>query len=260
MNIEDLKYRLRKFIAVLRLGLEDLISRFSKQPAPPSYELKEEEFARMRPITPKDVATVPEKYIKMIGTLKADLAKLVEENKKLKEKLERMSEERKKELIKEIEMERELIVRTKQMELLNLKNIPKDVRVLSRDHKFLGYFYSIFVGDGNLHVVVSERPFGKGKKYKVWSAPSLDVLVHNADNITDQLRNKVLILNRTYDPPVYIPDLELKLPKFPYLELKGGMVLCTLCGKVFEDLNSYVEHYSKEHLGTFGGGDGEKRG
>lgn len=251
--LNEIVEKVREVLETLELGIRDFIENLkTRVPAPPSPT--EEEVARMKPITPSEVKGVPEKYIKQVGVLKAEIAKLKQENQRLRQLIERLKEEKRKELIRMIEERREFILQTKLGEMIDIRKIPRDVKVFSKDHKFLGWFYSIYLGDGNLHVIVSEEPNGRGRKFRVWSGPSLGVLVHHAENIAEQLRNRILILNRTYSPPVYVPDIDVYMPLQPYVKLAGGKVLCTLCGKILDSMEEFTKHFTEKHAG--GGGRG----
>jgi len=244
--------KIRDVLDTLEIGIRDFIENIKlKIPSPPSPQppKEEEKVAHLRPITPSQVKGVPEKYITQVGALKARVAKLEQENKRLREIIERMKEKKRRELVRMIEERREFILETKLGEMIDIRKIPRDIKVFSKDHKFLGWLYSFYVGGGDIHIICSEEPNGKGRKYKVMSGPSLSVLVHHAENIADQLRNKVLILNRTYDPPVYVPDIDVYMPIQPYVLLAEGKVLCTLCGKILKNMKEFMKHFESKHAG-----------
>ncbi len=204
------------------------------------------------PISPRDVPEIPEKYMKEVGFLKAELARRDEIIKRLLKKIELLEGKRREELIKLIEERRKALVKVNRKYYLKVgTDLPGNIKVLSKDHKFLGWFSHFLIGDGMWRIVVSEYPDRKGRKYEVWRGQTLDYLFHHAENLEDQIRAGVLILNRTWDG-YYVPDIDAKFPKiFP----PNWKVKCELCRKEFDNVDALIEHYKKSHKVDLVGGE-----
>jgi len=246
-TIADIGWRVVDFTYTLfQRTIDLLISFFS----PPEEEFVEEEKPkepRMKPITPADVERIPEQYVKQIGTLKAEIARLQKEISRLKKENEILKGIRRLELIRQIEEKRRYLLRLKQRDYVQIgRDLPGDIKVFSKDNKFLGWFDSLLLGNGEIAVVISTEKDRRGRKYIVHRGPSLNVLFEHSENLADQIKHRIMILNRLWNG-LYVPDVDVYLPRMPFVSFDNRLV-CTLCQKEFRSYEELKKHYEKKHL------------
>jgi len=201
-----------------------------------------------KPTHPSEVASVPEAYKKQIGTLKAEIAILKEKIEKLKKEKELLKKKRRLELLNLIESRRDMIAKLKYGEYLKLSfpTIKKPIAVLSRDFKQLGWFYTFLVGNGEIALVVSEYPDGKGRKFIVMRGPDWDSIFDFSENIADQIKSGIMVVNRLYDGK-FIPPIKIPFAKLPVIALKEGFA-CAYCYKRFDSERELIKHLKEKHL------------
>jgi len=202
---------------------------------------------RFRLVSGPQLASLPEQYVRQVGILQAEIAKRDRMIKELKAELELMKGKKKQELIKLIEQRRKYLEELRKSETAII--VPsgiKGVKVLSREGKFLGWFYGFSIRKNLIGIVVTTKPSGKGKKYIVHEAPSIKDLIHNSETFGHQLNvSKVIILTRTYDG-VWVPDFEVWMPVYPGVHVGKGKYRCPYCGEEFE-FEQLVSHLRKVH-------------
>jgi len=177
--------------------------------------LREKIFSKKKPTRtvaylPEYVEEIPDAKLKEIGRLKAENMILQQKLKALQLELEKQKKE--KTFEDAIINEKKKLMKRERQKIVYLNKIPKTVRVLSKDHKLLGYFHSfVFVEDnGTLGIIVSSKP-KDGKKYLVWQGKSMNSLFHHPESISSMVRAGALVLNRDYEGN-YIPDVDKLFP------------------------------------------------
>lgn len=184
-----------------------------------------------------------DEYLEQVGKLKAEVKKKDEIIKKLEEKV---TKEGFAEKLKDIEERRSQLKKERLRKyILFGKEFQGKVKVFSRDHRFLGYFYSFGMSggtDGGSWIVnVTPKP-GSKKVWMVWEAKSLDGLIHRSENAHDTMRNGVLILNRDWAGNFH-PDLVDYLPLLGTTEVK-----CMCCGEKFDTEDELKKHLKKHEV------------
>jgi len=195
----------------------------------------------------------------------AKLEKRDQEIDRLKRKLDEKEKKEGIERIKEIERKRDEIQMEYQqgMTLMGAPDVDYPIFVMSRDDRFMGYLYQFaqVENNGNIAVLASSLPNGKGRIWECFQAKSWKALVRNAENLKQQIKAGYIVLNRFYDGG-YGRDEILDRPIIEGVSAekrdsetaqktesadKSNSISCPQCGKKFNKPTSLAGHLRGKH-------------
>lgn len=175
-------------------------SRFKKQKKPTEIAYYAEQ-----------IEDLPKEKLREMGRLKAELAQAKRQNKVLQKTIEQHKKPEKQRITEEIKKQQKQFNKEKKENLVPLNKISKNTRILSKDHRILGYFKQLAINKrGNLTIIVTPHP-GKGREYSVFEAQDLKTLIHHSESLAHMIKAQTIILNRNYNGD-YIPDIDAHLP------------------------------------------------
>jgi len=198
----------------------------------------------------------------------AKLEKRDQEIDRLKRKLDEKERKEGIERIKEIERKRDEIQMEYQqgMTLMGAPDVDYPIFVMSRDDRFMGYLYQFaqVENNGNIAVLASSLPNGKGRIWECFQARSWKALVRNAGNLKQQIKAGYIVLNRFYDGgygrdeildrPIIEGEPDEKGKKTVKKTAKKtdsadepSSISCPQCGKEFGKPTSLAGHLRGKH-------------
>jgi len=195
--------------------------------------------------TPEIIEALPEAVKKENIELKAKVAVLQEALSKIRNELKQETEVNVDEEIINQALQKENEHKSKTIDIAYvMKQLDKkEVKLYSKDNKYLGNLKTIEINEG---LIVIKGVF-EGKEYIVARGYSFDEIVNHAESMSDQLMTGTLRLNRYYDDPSLIPDIEVPIN---YAEVLSGEEKATITkentDKIILNLKRRVnEYYAK---------------
>lgn len=166
-------------------------------------------------ISREDKEGVEDAYKRQVGQKDAKIMDLNKQLKEMEKKFDKVKKERNKEKKKKQKERAERLGEKPytDKQRLSLKRLFKyvdskeEVRVLSREHMFLGFLEDVYwepVGDKmSWHIITNN---GDGKRFDVIDGFNLQNLIHRPNGTLDTLENGILVVNRSFFKRSVIPD------------------------------------------------------